>query len=74
MRKTVTISYSCKPETWKKIQELRDALEAERMETVNLSALIDRLITLGFAYREQLFEKQKQTKLDIGQTELEKEI
>jgi hypothetical protein len=75
VRNTVTISFSCKPETYKKIMEVKEGIEAERLDTIPISQVIDRLINLGFVYREKLsLEKQekevlKQQKLaEINQT------
>jgi len=74
VRKTVTISYSCQPETYRKLTALKDSMEAERLDKVNMSAIIDRLINLGFAHREHLKlqaeEKFRQKELPLGQTEL----
>lgn len=72
VRTTVTISFSCKPATYKKIMEVKEALEAERMTEVPLSQVIDRLVNLGFAHRAYL-QFTKQTVLDVDQTNL-KEI
>lgn len=70
VRNTVTISFSCKPETYKKIMDLKEALEAERLTQVPISHVIDRLVNLGFAYREVLKVTPKQTELPLNQTEL----
>jgi hypothetical protein len=54
VKKTVTVSYSCKPETYAKLIELKEAIESERFDKIAMSAIIEKLINLGFAYREML--------------------
>lgn len=69
-KKVVTISYSCKAETYEKIMDYKAMLEADRIEKVPLSQVIEKLIKLGFTYREVLKtqelekNKMKQTKLN----------
>lgn len=63
MRKTVTISYSCDPEVYKKIMELKEQIEADRMDKINMSALLTRLINLGFAYRAILKAEAEDKKI-----------
>lgn len=69
VRNTVTISFSCKPETYKKILEIKEAIEADRLESVAMSQVIDRLINLGIAYREYL-RLNKQQELQTGQIDV----
>jgi len=69
--KVVTISFSCKPETYKKIMIVKEQLETDRLEDVPLSHVIDRLVVLGFAYRESLKLNTTQ-KEPLDQTQLVK--
>lgn len=71
----VTISYSCKPETYRKLVTIKEALESERMESVSMSGIIERLLNMGFAYREILrLEAEKTGKLKKDEIEKVKKI
>lgn len=71
VRNTVTISFSCKPDTYRKIMLIKDALDAEKLNSeVPLSHVIDRLVNLGFAYREILMEQKQQLLTPFKQEEL----
>lgn len=48
----VSVSFSCNEDNFKKIMNMKEAIEADRMKTVPLSAVVNSLVRLGFAYRE----------------------
>ena len=65
MRKTVTISFSCKPETYQKLMDLKESIESERFDKITMSSIIEKLISLGFAYRMILrLENEKKNKIE----------
>ncbi len=58
----VSISFSCKPELYKKVMELKENIEADRMKEIPLSEVVNGLVKLGFSYREKLRADNEKTK------------